>query len=776
MSAMADLQTRWRQARVRRLVLPLGLGLPPLLAVAWAWPGGRWACLLASLGLLWWGLWRARALDRYWLARQLDARVPALEDSSALLLQLEPARSRLGLAQRERLLARLPGLSLPDLRPPWPRMAQLASVLAAAALLLILPQWRTAPLPETVGVVPSAGVAHGRSVVPSLRGLSLRVEPPAYTGLPAEHSSRPELQAVVGSLLHWQLQLEGLQACPDCNLQLRFHDDSTLPLQSSESGLWQASRRLSEDSYYRIELDGRPMALIDVSGGEDRGPWRLSAIADQPPRIEVIEPQRTLTVLEQAQARWPLAFEISDDHGLGQAELLVTLAQGSGEQITVSERRLRLRGEGDARHQRLTHRIDPAALGFAQGDDLIVRLEVSDRAEPAPQRSRSASYILRWPARRGAEASGVEISVQRAMPAYFRSQRQLIIDTEALIAERYNPPASQPALAAEPFAERADALGVDQRILRLRYGQFLGEEAEGAPTAELQGRVAGLLADQAHDDAHADHDHADHAHDAHEHDELGHDEAGHSAPAAAPASDSHADHDHGAEPGLGSAQVGFGSAIRVLEEYGHTHDDAEATTLFDPATRALLRRALDAMWQSELALRQAQPRASLPHQYQALELIKQVQQSTRIYLARVGLELPPIDFSRRLSGETAGLARPADRLTPADRDLAVRQWWQASGEGSRPAAGLMDELRAWLADRDSPEVDDPLALLAAAERWSSDADCERCRQAWRQALWPLLPPARMSAGPRPQPDVLGAVWLQRAQQLAPPATAGQAAR
>jgi len=35
------------------------------------------------------------------------------------------------------------------------------------------------------------------------------------------------------------------------------------------------------------------------------------------------------------------------------------------------------------------------------------------------------------------------------------------------------------ALDADTFTRRADAIGVDQRILRLRYGQFLGEEAEG---------------------------------------------------------------------------------------------------------------------------------------------------------------------------------------------------------------------------------------------------------------------------------------------------------
>ena len=72
-----------------------------------------------------------------------------------------------------------------------------------------------------------------------------------------------------------------------------------------------------------------------------------------------------------------------------------------------------------------------------------------------------------------AEGTGVEDLVQKAMPAYFRSQRQIIIDAEALLKEK-------PKLAQEKFVQRSDNIGVDQRLLRLRYGQFLGEESEGA--------------------------------------------------------------------------------------------------------------------------------------------------------------------------------------------------------------------------------------------------------------------------------------------------------
>ena len=60
------------------------------------------------------------------------------------------------------------------------------------------------------------------------------------------------------------------------------------------------------------------------------------------------------------------------------------------------------------------------------------------------------------------------------------------------------------------------------------------------------------------------------------------------------------------------------------------------------------------------------PREALPHEYRALRLIKQVQQASRIYLARVGLEQAPVDMARRLNGKREGIAPalPRTRVWP----------------------------------------------------------------------------------------------------------------
>jgi hypothetical protein len=368
---------------------------------------------------------------------------------------------------------------------------------------------------------------------------------------------------------------------------------------------------------------------------------------------------------------------------------------------------LQIRGDGDHHQQRYAHRLDLTALGLAAGDDLIVRLSVDDNRSPTPNSARSASLILRWPPASGAEPTGMEGMVRQTLPAYFRSQRQVIIDTEALIAQRATMPADR-------FADRSDEIGVDQRLLRLRYGQFLGEEAEEARDATTD------------------------------------------------------EHDHAAADG----ESGVSDA--VLEQFGHTHDIPEAATLLDRETRELLRSALGEMWQAELHLRQGHPARALPFEYDALERIKQVQQASRIYLARVGLELPPIDATRRLSGDASGVRSRGDALTASTTEGALpAEWWQRLGDslpavdsvGSSSPTSDLGALAEWVRARET-QLPQALELLAAIDALGSDPRCAACRQRLRALLWPLLPTPATATGTRAAPGTSGAAYLDALQSEA----------
>ena len=209
----------------------------------------------------------------------------------------------------------------------------------------------------------------------------------------------------------------------------------------------------------------------------------------------------------------------------------------------------------------------------------------------------------------------------------------------------------------------------------------------------------------------------------------------------------------------------------MLEEYGHTHDHAEAATLLDPETRTTLKAALDQMWQSELHLRQGHPERALPYAYRALQLIKQVQQARRIYLARVGPELPPIDESRRMGGDRAGLARRDDALVGGHRNRSHAggacgaRWTRCRRlrATQRHRRSISPRLSAGCATtrRDWPIHS---AFVAAIEALRADPDCARCRRDLRALLWPLLPRPATAVPRRDDGDAVGRRYLDALRQ------------
>jgi hypothetical protein len=688
-----------RDARTRRITIVLLLGAPVgMLATAWS---ARIAGLAVALAVaaaccaivIAFARRAALAIDEAWIARRLDASHARFEDSADLLFRDAQQLSSLQQLQRSRLHARLQADPIGDIAPAWPgRLLGVVWILCliAVAAALLLPR-QPARDPVSTSAPPTAADASATHIDRA----QLDITAPAYTKLAARSESALEARVAAGSRIGWHLRFSPVPT----SAALVFHDGSRIELTRSGAE-WIGERTLAASVLYRIVLEGAPPV-------EDDRLRRLDAIADQPPDVRVIQPEKSLTLLEDGQNAWDLAFEASDDYGIATANLTVTLAQGTGENIAFKEQAIALDGEDvDAenagRHLRYRHHLDLAALGIAKGDDVIVRLAVSDNREPQANTTKSASFILRWPPEAASDSVGMEGILQKTMPAYFRSQRQIIIDTEALIAE-------QAKLSDDQTLARSDSIGVDQKVLRLRYGQFLGEEFEtrSAPASPAAGEHAKDAKTDARADALTDHDHA----------------------AAEPASK-------------------FGNAGDVMAEYGHTHDHAEAATLLDPETKSILKSALNEMWQSELHLRQGRPADALPFEHKALEYIKQVQQSTRIYLARVGLELPAIDEGRRLSGDRKGVTDRESALVPADAgNSAAIALWQELDDRKAPD---LDAFERWVRAHEST-MPDALALLAAADRVRREPACEECRRQLRQ-------PAT-AVQTRIAPDVGGRAYL-----------------
>ena len=702
MNALQRIAAWQRKAQIRGLLIIAATGLPIVfgiyfLSARFVSQQAAWIVISISLFVLAWFAYIAlKKFNQVWLTRQLDARLVELENSTDLLFAKPSELGALQNLQRQRVEQRLLAIQSFDLRQAWP-YARIFAACGMGALMIAAALYvpYQANKPERYTANPSGENAQSASAIQLLKA-SIVVSSPAYTGLATRTENSLNAKFPESSRLQWRLEF---QPQPK-RVSMVFFDGSQLPLQRV-GDVWQASRVFNESQLYRVDVDGMRLAQ-----GKR---FRLDAMKDQAPQLRVIQPNRSLSMMEFGQSDWPLSIEANDDYGLGNVQLRIQLAQGSGENINFSERSIALAGQGSALRKRYAYTLDLAALGLAAGDDVIVQFSVNDRQTPQAHTTRSASFILRWPPEDTTQVSGAEGFLKKVAPAYFRSQRQVIIDTEKLLLE-------QKTLSKDVFETRSDTIGVDQRILRLRYGQFLGEESEG-------GRASGKV-----------------------------------DPASKENPQAHADEHKDEQPNKKVSASEASSTQFMLEQFGHTHDIAEAATLLDTKTKSLLRAALNEMWQAELYLRQALPKKALPYEYRALGFIKQVQQASRIYLARVGSELPPIDEARRMSGDRAGLQSRNDWLNKSNNDDAqLLNFWQALDNATTQKLDFA-AMQAWLNSHPA-RVADPLSVLAALDDVQNQPKCASCVLALKAQLWHLL--AKPAAEPllRKTPSKTGRAYL-----------------
>ena len=301
---------------------------------------------------------------------------------------------------------------------------------------------------------------------------------------------------------------------------------------------------------------------------------------------------------------------------------------------------------------RLQQPLDLDALQMDPGDELYFYVEALDQKTPSPNVARSETYfavIRDTITDEFAVEGGLGVDL---MPDYFRSQRQLIIDTEKLIADR-------PNISEKDFKFRSNELGFDQKQLRLKYGQFMGDETEMQAAAGAVSHEEGEAEPGSEEGGEDVLDEYSHKHDSdNEHNLV-------------------EEHDHGNE------DQGQEEEEDPLHDYLHNHSDPEESTLFEKSLKAKLRDALNIMWDAELYLRLYEPKKSLPYQYEALEIIQEIKNSARIYVHRIGFDPPPIKEENRLSGDI-------ENIENFDKQEAYT--YQISFASTRAAISRLEEL------------------------------------------------------------------------------------
>jgi len=622
--------------------------------------------LFAALLLL--PSWKISLTDT---ARALDRWLPELEESSHLLLKPENELGALEKLQAARIEGRLYHAKLPH---PFRKKLIIGVCLVAGAFSIGFLTHRAQPFYAPMGS-PAAPPA---KFSPGIQAIHIRIIPPAYTGRPVRSQQDLNIQAEEGALVSWEIQTN---IAVD-TLQFILSDSAHIQLKAAapERTLWRWSTVAAHSGFYQLRL-GKELSDL----------YKIEVIRDEAPRIVIRTPKPYTTVDIGESRKIPLIALAQDDYGIRDVTVVATIATGSGEAVKFKEQVLPFNtvftGVVPAYNLQQTLNLD--ALGVHPGDELYFYCKVKDNHGAE---SRSDMYIISLPdTARLMSLDGLTMGVN-IKPELFRSQRQIIIETEQLLR-------GKDSISVQAFNDKSNDLGVDQKLLRLRYGKFLGEEAE----------------------------------------EGGAGESFHKA---------------------GDSPADFGNAAKVLDAFTDKHDNAEDASYFEPAIKQQLKATLTEMWNAELRLRTFRPQEALPYEYKALRLLKDLQQKSRAFVAKTGVKLTPLDPAKRLKGALDGIGQPVTQTSTAQEPSTEDKLRMALSvldreDVSGPARAILQEAAGQLGRQAADHPAEYLTGFQALKRLLTGSAALSDARSAQKALGKLVSPPEATPSARNSPADAG---------------------
>lgn len=556
------------------------------------------------------------SIDLMQSARLVDRELDVAESSAVLLVQMQDESSMLHKLQQVKVGKMLENYQAKIRIPHHIKRGVVFSLLSVLVGYLIQfgsDSLGTDNIPESTPEVVFTP-EDSTQIIPdeiSIERLQIEISAPAYTGLEQINTSNPNLEILEGSVVKWQVQM----STPIVGLNLK------------SGGNEKAFEKINENTYEGTWLaQGSGFYNFEFFRGEERmisDIYKIELLRDAAPEIEVIGLDHHTRFAYDDPKQVRFSALIKDDFAIAEAHIIATVAKGSGESVKFREEQWEFDTpiKGSETSLDLSKEIDLDQMGLTPGDELYFYVQANDNMEPQANVTRTATYFLSI-----IDTTNIEFSLEGSlgvdlMPDYFRSQRQLIIETEQLIKDK-------PSLTEYDFNFKSNELGFDQKALRIRYGQFMGEEFEsGIMQEDAEGNVIGE-----EDDPLAAYSHG---------------------------------HDTENEANLVAEED---KQEDLVAKYKDNHEDDEEATFFSVSIKEKLREAMAEMWDAELYLRLYQPEKSLPYQYNALELLKQIKNHARIYVHRIGFDPTPIKEESRLTGDLDEINSQTNAQTLAEQD------------------------------------------------------------------------------------------------------------
>jgi len=662
------------------------------------------------------------------LVQFVNNRYPDLQESADLLLRDNAELTGLQRLQKEKVLQQFaliyPAIKLPN------RIAQAIGIFIACSLIYValsgfaITAQKESSIRENSTQQQIKPIGGGPKAA-FIESLEIKVIPPAYTGLPPFNPKSFALNLPEGSTVNWMAMFSGQStAC-----KIIFSGRDSVQMKKSGELSFQINQTITTSGFYQIQWRDQIKTYRSDF-------YKIDVIKDQPPKITVSNLIQFTELNYNDKLNIDVKASLNDDYGLRDAQIIATVSKGSGEGIKFREEKIRFSNPQHFSGKQILAEttLNLKNLGLEPGDELYFYVEAIDKKIPVANRNRTETFFISLKdtssyALVSDEGLGVDL-----MPEYFRSQRQIIIDSEKLLKQQ-----KEKQVTKQQFNFTSNELGYDQKVLRLRYGQFLGEEADsGIP--------------------HGTEPEEEDADDEDEEEEKDPTKAfGHQH-------DTKNEHNLVADKKIDTHKHEEGTPGEEQEEdpikaFTHEHDNTEEATFFIQSIKTKLKAALSLMWDAELYLRLYEPDKSLPYQYKALNLLKEISNDSRIYVHRMGFDPPPLKEEKRLTADLAEIKTSTNRYQLVEEKSlpAIQKTLSALEE-------LTLQMEPKLSDsfkKNLTQAGQELALIAIEEPGSSLTSLSLIRsivddnippeklksslQLLQKELWNTLPPQPASA-------------------------------
>ncbi len=528
---------------------------------------------------------------------------------------------------------------------------------------------------------------------------SISIIPPVYTNAKTIVTSDMNLNVLEGSKVKWNLQFSRA----DLSYYLLDAEGKRTPLVKQTNGQLGITKIFSKTNLYSLAYleNGHFISLDEV--------YTVVVKLDQLPKIKIIKPQQPLVEIpKQGPASFQLTVVVTDDFGLSKTFIKASVASGSGEAVKFRDEVFSFDKatpiKSGFRFEKLWHLRD---LKMEPGDEVYFKIVSEDNKQPDSQKVNSSSVIVRWLDNEVKELSAEGLQVH-FVPEYFRSQRQIIIETEQLIEDRND-------LSKLQFDESSRILGYSQSDLKTKYGQYLGDEVGGGSGEQLsEDARTRIELNQDHDDEHRDE------------------------------SQPESDHVHN--------ENDRSDASDVIAKFAHNHGATEIGPMSSRDPKSWMKKAVKEMWQAELHLMLSEPEKALDFEYKAYDYLKLATAAERVYVKRLGFEPPPVNEDTRLKGELKDILSYSHQIeqstdTESDEMLFQRAFSLLSSEQNLTITSADKKTLRQLKQRLLILSEARPALIKQAaiiQRMISSnriqlTKCIDCVSSLKQKLWQLMP-------------------------------------